>query len=61
VRPVDEGAVVEVITRMSEQGSLRPDALVRAALSPDLQAVASMTVTRTRLAACAADGTEEAL
>jgi radical SAM-linked protein len=61
VRPVDGGAVVQVITRMGEKGSLRPDALVRAALSPDLQAVASMTVTRTRLAACAADGTEEAL
>ncbi|MCL4078968.1 TIGR03936 family radical SAM-associated protein [Coriobacteriia bacterium Es71-Z0120] len=61
VRPVDEGAVVEVVTRMSEQGSLRPDALVKAALGPALAGVASVSVTRTRLASRAADGTEEAL
>ncbi|MDI6843991.1 MAG: TIGR03936 family radical SAM-associated protein [Anaerosomatales bacterium] len=60
-REVDGDVVVEIATLMSERGSLRPYALVRAALGPALEAVASVSVTRTRLAARAADGTEEAL
>lgn len=61
VRPVDGGVVVEVITRMSEKGSLRPDALVKAALGPAFEDVVSVSVTRTRLSSRASDGKEEAL
>lgn len=61
VRPVDGGAVVEVATRMSEKGSLRPDALVRAALRPARDGGAAISVTRVRLAASTHDGSESSL
>ncbi len=61
VRSSDGGEVVEVATRMSEKGSLRPDALVRAALSLAGEDGVVASVTRVRLAASTHDGSESSL
>lgn len=61
VRSSDGGAVVEVTTRMSEKGSLRPDALVRAALSLAGEDAAIASVTRIGMAASTHDGSVSSL
>lgn len=61
VRSEGGSAVVEVVTRISDKGSLRPDALVRAALSMAGGDGRVASVTRVRLAASAPDGSESSL